>query len=706
MNEQRSTLRLAALELFAASSLVLFQELALIRWFPGQVRVLAYFPNLILISAFLGLGVGCLRADRRALTWLWPASLLVTVLAARMMSGIVFTQQSVSEHLWLLYYDLPEDAYVYHGVRLPIVVAFVLTGITFVPLGQLVAERLRLFGKASATLWGYCWDLGGSLAGVILFSAMSLAGSFPRVWFLVIMVLGAVFFRRGKTRLTAYVFCAGVVLFVVHTGERAQLYSPYYALSAKNTAKGSPVVDIMANGSLHQYAVALREADTMSNPQHATARDGYHFPYRQLKQAPEHALVLGAGTGNDVAVLLDEGVGRVDAVEIDPVIIELGRKHHPNNPYASERVRVYCTDARSFLNNTTNRYDLVVFGTLDSMTRLSALSNVRLDNFVYTIESLRAARACLKPDGGMVLYFMVATQFIHDHLLGMLTEVFGDVPLVENRFATFFNHIYMAGPAFAHLEDRPQAARDAFRRDFLPGLSLPTDDWPYLYLRGRSVSTFYLTLIALFLAIATASVLLVSPEMRRSVSQRKRMDAEMFFFGVGFLLLETKFVTSMNLIWGATWLTSAVVFGSVLLVILLATILMKLRPLPWRVSSACLIAALAAAYLIEPHSFLGADTPFRLVLCILYVGLPVFFASACFAVSFAARERPDLAFGWNLLGAVTGGLLELFSMAAGFRAMILAAGVAYLLVILIRRHRGDLRRNWGRPLNSETNATG
>ena len=56
------TPRTIALEIFCASFLILFQELALIRWMPGQVRVLAYFPNLILISAFLGLGWNLLGA--------------------------------------------------------------------------------------------------------------------------------------------------------------------------------------------------------------------------------------------------------------------------------------------------------------------------------------------------------------------------------------------------------------------------------------------------------------------------------------------------------------------------------------------------------------------------------------------------------------------------------------------------------------------
>src|SRR4029078_9519105 len=104
------TLRRAALELMVASFVVLFQELTIIRWLPGQVRVLAYFPNLILLSAFLGLGLGCLRAGRRSLFCVWPASLALLTIAAWAMSGIVFSQNDVSEHLWLLYFDLPKTA--------------------------------------------------------------------------------------------------------------------------------------------------------------------------------------------------------------------------------------------------------------------------------------------------------------------------------------------------------------------------------------------------------------------------------------------------------------------------------------------------------------------------------------------------------------------------------------------------------------------
>ena len=58
----------AARRLLLISFLSQYVELALIRWVPMQVRLLAYFSNYILIAALLGLGLGHdTRQNRRRL---------------------------------------------------------------------------------------------------------------------------------------------------------------------------------------------------------------------------------------------------------------------------------------------------------------------------------------------------------------------------------------------------------------------------------------------------------------------------------------------------------------------------------------------------------------------------------------------------------------------------------------------------------------
>ena len=71
------------------------------------------------------------------------------------------------------------------------VIAFVLAALSFVPLGQVIACRLQEFRVRSSALWGYSFDIMGSLVGVIVFALMGLVGTFPVQWFGLLMIAGA-----------------------------------------------------------------------------------------------------------------------------------------------------------------------------------------------------------------------------------------------------------------------------------------------------------------------------------------------------------------------------------------------------------------------------------------------------------------------------------------------------------------------------------
>jgi SAM-dependent methyltransferase len=563
---------------------------------------------------------------------------------------------------------------VVHDVRPPILLFFLLTVVSFMPLGQFVGERLVAFRRIGAPLRGYSLDLGGSIAGVVAFSLLSFSHTRPVLWFAIFLTIGMALLlvRRGWAATAVGTFAAGLILGQLLVSDHAQQYSPYYAISV---AGDSAMPAVLTNGSLHQIAVPLRRDDVMVNDFNIRNREAYHLPYRFLDAPPKRVLVVGAGTGNDVAVALDEGAEHVDAVEIDPVILDIGRARHPDRPYASGRVRAINLDARSFLNDSRELYDLVVFGTLDSMTRLSALSNVRLDNFVYTIDGIEAARRRLAPGGGMALYFLSALPYLQERLGGMLATSFGDLPIVLHSEGTLFNTLFLAGPAFDHLEGEARQLSPAALAEMRHRVEIPDDDWPFLYLRRREIGPFYRSLILVFAAVSIAAVFTGSGQGRSLV---RRVDTEMFLFGFAFLLLETKFVTEMSLLWGATWLTSAVVFGSILVTILLATLAAQRHPLPWRVAFPGLVASLLAVHTMPARMLLSVRFASRLAGSAIFVGAPIFFAATCFAILFEAREDSDRAFGWNLLGAVAGGLAEFLSMIVGLKALGLVALAAYL----------------------------
>ena len=77
----------ASFRIFLSSFLVLFLEVALIRWLPAQIRLLSYFSNFILLAAFLGIGVGALLAAMRRSLFAWYPLLQLAVVGRRLLSS-------------------------------------------------------------------------------------------------------------------------------------------------------------------------------------------------------------------------------------------------------------------------------------------------------------------------------------------------------------------------------------------------------------------------------------------------------------------------------------------------------------------------------------------------------------------------------------------------------------------------------------------
>jgi hypothetical protein len=146
----------------------------------------------------------------------------------------------------------------------------------------------------------------------------------------------------------------------------------------------------------------------------------------------------------------------------------------------------------------------------------------------------------------------------------------------------------------------------------------------------------------------------------------------------------------MTLVWGVSWLTSAVVFGVIILMALLGTIARALRPLPWGLGLALLAVFLVVGYALPTSWLLTPSIPLRLLSSVGFVGAPMFFAATLFATLFQQRASVGVAFGWNLLGAVAGGLLEFVSMALGIKVLHLLALAAYLAVGMLRARSARL----------------
>ena len=157
----------------------------------------------------------------------------------------------------------------------------------------------------------------------------------------------------------------------------------------------------------------------------------YFFPYRHVTRSSlSNVLVIGAGTGNDVGVALSEGARHVDAVEIDPVIQDIGRHYHPDHPYQDPRVIPHLDDGRHFLRTTDRKFDLVIYALVDSLILHSSYANIRLESYLFTQQAFDDVKRVLKPDGTFVMYNQFRQGWIVERIAAMAERTFGCPPLV------------------------------------------------------------------------------------------------------------------------------------------------------------------------------------------------------------------------------------------------------------------------------------
>jgi hypothetical protein len=681
--------------LFLASALTLFAELAIIRWVATEVRVFAYVKNLALLLCFLGFGLGCALARKRP-RWQTAATALVGLMViVRLPWHGPQIMESLSQYLgaaqdveiWATHAAHDTTGFLL-AVTVTAILLLLITYI-FIPIGQTVSRQIEL---ASRPLYGYSWNLAGSLAGILAFFAVSWLALPPAVWFAIVLAGMALLQsnRSDTIRIGLAVLPATLLLFDPSTPHHFNLWTPYqqitvddrdfpdgelYNTEIRVNHTGYQIISNLSSDFLARHPRLLTEAPD-ENP--------YNLPFRFTTPNPS-VLIVGSGTGNDVAAALRHQSRAVDAVEIDPKILDLGRHRHPEHPYDDPRVSTHLTDARAFMKRTTAHYDLILFGLLDSHTQLSDYSNMRLDNFVYTEESFREARALLSPDGVLFVKFQVDHLFVGKRLAEMLTRAFGKAPAVflapssYTAGATCFaiSPSAQVEASFA-ADSRLRRFVDAGRPPFLdlPEVAVTTDDWPYLYHQGRWIPGIFYLLSAIVIGLAAVFYFQI-PEARSQVPS-------LFFFsmGAGFLLLETQVVSRLALYFGTTWQVNGIVIAAILSALLLANFVIEKQnsarawPRSWTLTG--ILAGIACAYFV-PFSHIPGSAALVGTLAATVFAIPVFFAGLLFATEFRSTDSPAAALGANMLGAVVGGLLENLSLVVGMKALLVAAALLYAL---------------------------
>ncbi|HYI22256.1 MAG TPA: hypothetical protein VEX62_06430 [Candidatus Limnocylindrales bacterium] len=654
--------------LFLTSLAILFVELMLIRWIPANVKYIGFFSNFLLIASFLGIGLGIILGRNGFNPRLSPFAFLLAGVVALVYRQQLNVQVNSPDEI---FFGLAESSAADQNfLILPLVVFLVvsLLATLALPLGPLL--------KSMRPLKAYAIDIAGSMTGIAAFTILAALGTNPLVWFgiAVALVIALEVGRRLSLWTLVNIGALAVVVLLVlgHTQANPnEIWSPYYRIGSfiDRTGLKHLTVDGIPHQALHPIG--------QENIEPIYDQVYRWFPDRQF----DEVLIVGAGSGSDVAIALSKGAGHIDAVEIDPRLQQIGREEHPDRPYDDPRVTPIVNDGRAYLRTTDKKYDLVIFALPDSLTLVSQQGGVRLESFLFTEQAFASVRDHLSEDGIFVLYNYYRDDWLVTKLSEMLADTFEHEPLVEVYglpMATL-----AAGPLVASLNGAdPPGSTPVTGAPVVadPQPKVATDDWPFLYLRTPFVAQHYLAALGIVLFGALVAVAIAA---RLTGTSIRKFSPHFFVLGVAFLLLSTRSLTSFSLLFGTTWLVNSLAFFGILCSVMLAIFVNSRwpirRPTPFYIA---LFVAIGVAYLLPPESLLLDPPILRYGVAAVVAFAPVFLANLVFSYSFRDTATADMSFASNLLGAMVGGALEYLALITGYQALLLVVALFYGLAWL------------------------
>lgn len=683
--------------LFVVSLLSLFLELFVIRWLATEIRIFAYFKNMALMSAFLGLSLGFLWCNhKRDLFKYAPMILLYLsgILVSALVLGIThmsFVTASNNVMMFGNFEDFTGIRIIY--VSLALLGVYALSVMLFIGLGQ---ETGRLF-QAFKPLTAYSINVAGGLVGILLFSYLSFLCTTPGVW---LIIAGLMFMYLGRKLIPACIVLFGA-FYLIYLGPFVAseaykpdyittVWSPYYRIDVRESRiedgefKGQSVgQDMFINYDSFQTMVDDRPSSlSRFSKKIATELSEFHLrPFICYGKPAKNVLIMGAGSGSDVAAALRAGAEHIDAVEIDQSIYKIGKDLHPEKPYDSPKVSVHIMDARTFLRNTKEKYDVIVFAFLDSHTAFSSLSSLRTDNYIFTKESIKEASELLSPTGILCVSFINKPDWLWDKHCAIAKAATGEFPLgfyKENKLPSAF---LMSGPGVKGktYKDFPQLSFFPREASVRSDIAFSEDDWPFLFLPRRELPMTYVWPIFLIMFVG---FLPLYKELRKT--DDPTLDGLMFCLGMGFMLLEVRSMSELSLLFGSTWLVNSVIIAAVMLFILLSNyIASKLNAKLTPALTMVLLAVLLLSSFVKASALATFGPVGGSILGCLIFLLPLIFSSAIFSLMFKSTKNISRALAFNLVGGLVGVCLEYLSMVFGIRALTYIAIAIYLLVLFL-----------------------
>ncbi len=205
--------------------------------------------------------------------------------------------------------------------------------------------------------------------------------------------------RIGGARIVAETSSPLGLVTVVESARIPLRHAPGLSLNA--TMEPPPQLAVFTDGD---GLSALTHYDGQREPLAYLDQLTSALPFHLLERP--RVLVLGAGAGADVLQAIYAGARTVDAVELNPQIVDLVQRRFAEfsgAPYSAPGVRIHIGEARGFVASHRGRFDLIQVALLDAFGASSAGLYALSESYLYTVEALQEYLQHLEPGGVLAI---------------------------------------------------------------------------------------------------------------------------------------------------------------------------------------------------------------------------------------------------------------------------------------------------------------
>ncbi|MDO8938803.1 MAG: SAM-dependent methyltransferase [Methylicorpusculum sp.] len=423
------------LAVFITSACSLAYEVLLIRLF--SIIQWHHFAYLIISLALLGYGVSgvFLAFNRARLTAVYPRAIFANlVLFALSVPGCFWIAQQIPFNSVQILWSIQQFWFMcalYVLLALPFFFAANVIGLTFYQYRQdaslIYAADLCGAGIGSLSIIGALFVLlpdkilfvlaGFGLSAAMLVMALAFRGAFGKasVWMTLFMLVAlSAFGLLSDMSLTVSPYKdLNQLLRIPGTRVVEQYSSPLGLLSVVESTqmplRHAPGLSLNADSEPPPQLGVFTDADNMSaitqydgNPETISHLDQTTSALPYHLQKLHRVLILGAGTGSDVLQARYHGIEHIDAVELNPQIVDLVKKKYAGfagQLYDPDHVTVHIAEARGFVATSREQFDLIAISLLDAFGASAAGLYALSETYLYTEQAIAEYLRHLKPGG-------------------------------------------------------------------------------------------------------------------------------------------------------------------------------------------------------------------------------------------------------------------------------------------------------------------